>query len=203
MSIELTVSPEIYERIKTQGFDMALGYWFWNMAVMIAPEDTGNLRASIALKKNKPRRIKISYDTSRSNYTKFLEEGLGPVKKYKDFIKKDTAEAITEQLVSWILTGKAPSYAVQGVKPFVVLNKSKHQPFSREKVFLKQANMNANVITAKTRMEISRIRELSYTGNKSTSTGQKPTKLVNSRGGNKGMSNLNRIYKERVAQAKS
>ena len=203
MSIDIMATPYKFNKLKKEGLDSSLGYWFWNIAVMIAPMDTGNLRASIVLKRNKPRNIRISYNTSRANYLKFLEEGQGPVKKYKDFIKKDTAEAIAEQLASWIVTGKAPAYAVQGVKPFIVLKKSKHQPFSREKAFLKQANMNSNALTAKTRMQISKIREIGYTGNKGTFTGQKVTTSIGSRGGNKGISILTNIYRERVNQLKS
>ena len=200
MSIDIMTTEYIYNQLKTKGFDMALGYWFWNMAIMIAPYDTGALRASIILKNNKPKRIRISYDTSKSNYTRFLEEGQGPVKKYKDFIKKDTAEAIAEQLASWIMTGKAPTYAIQGIKPFVVLKKSKQRPFSREQAFLKQANMNANVISAKDRMKISQIREVEYLGKKQSSSGKSPATI--SSGGNKNISKLNNIYRERVNQIK-
>ncbi len=203
MSIDVTTDLENFIKLQKQGFDSALGYWFWNMAVMIAPYDTGNLKSSITLKKNKPRRIHISYNTSRANYVRFLEEGQGPVKKYKDFIKKGTAEAIAEQLVSWIMTGKAPSYAVQGIKPFVVLKTSVNKPFSRERAFLKQANMNSNVITAKTRMQISRIRDIDFSGNRSSFNGQKVTTLNNfSRGSNKNISSLNKIYRERLSQIK-
>ena len=203
MSVDIYISLEQFNKIREQGFDMALGYWFWNMAVMIAPYDTGATRASIMLRKNKPRNIRISYDTFKANWITFLEEGQGPVKKYKDFIKKDTAEAIVEQLVSWIMTGKAPAYALNGIKPFVVLRKSKNTPFSRERALLKQANMNSNVITAKTRMQISKIREVEYLGSKQKASGNKPATLVNNRGGNKGISNLQNIYKKRVSEINS
>ena len=202
MSIDIMATPYKFNKLQKQGFDMALGYWFWNIAVMIAPYDTGLTRSSILLKKNKPRRIRISYDTFRANYIKFLEEGQGPVKQYKDFIKKDTAEAIAEQLVSWIITGRRPAYAIQGVKPFVQLKKSKHAPFSIEKSFLKQANMNSNVITAKTRMQISKIREVDYSGKKQTTTGQRPTTQT-IKGNNRNISHLQRIYKERVSRIQS
>ncbi len=200
MSIDVVATPYKFNKLKEQGFDMALGYWFWNMAVMIAPYDTGATRASILLKKNKPRNIRISYDTNKANWIKFLEEGQGPVKKYKDFIKKDTAEAIVEQLVSWIMTGKAPEYAIQGIKPFVVLRKSKNAPFSRERALLKQANMNANVITASSRMQISQIREINYNGTIQKSSGQSPSILKSGSKYNKNISKLNNIYKERVKQ---
>ena len=101
------------------------------------------------------------------------------------------------------MTGKAPSYAVQGIKPFVVLKTSVNKPFSRERAFLKQANMNSNVITAKTRMQISRIRDIDFSGNRSGFNGQKVTTLNNfSRGSNKNISSLNKIYRERLSQIK-
>ena len=200
MSIDIMATPYKFNKLKKEGLDSSLGYWFWNIAVMIAPMDTGNLRASIVLKRNKPRNIRISYNTSRANYLKFLEEGQGPVKKYKDFIKKDTAEAIVEQLVSWIMTGKAPEYAIQGIKPFVVLRKSKNAPFSRERALLKQANMNSNVITASSRMQISQIREINYNGTIQKSSGQSPSILKSGSKYNKNISKLNNIYKERVKQ---
>ncbi len=202
MSIDIMATPYKFNKLKSQGFDMALGYWFWNIAVMIAPMDTGNLRRAITLKSNRARKIRISYSTFIANYIQFLEEGQGPVKKYKDFIKKDTAESIAEQLVAWIITGKRPLYARQGVKPMVKLSASKYSPFSRERMFLKQANMNSNVLTAKTRMQISKIREIDYSGSKQSNTGQKVT-TVTSRGGNKGISRLNQIYRERVNEIRS
>jgi hypothetical protein len=202
MSIDIMATPYKFNKLKSQGFDTALGYWFWNIAVMIAPMDTGNLRRAITLKSNRARKIRISYSTFIANYIQFLEEGQGPVKKYKDFIKKDTAESIAEQLVAWIITGKRPLYARQGVKPMVKLSASKYSPFSRERMFLKQANMNSNVLTAKTRMQISKIREIDYSGSKQSNTGQKVT-TVTSRGGNKGISRLNQIYRERVNEIRS
>ena len=200
MSIDIMATPYKFNKLKKQGFDMALGYWFWNIAVMIAPYDTGATRASILLKTNKPRRIRISYNEFMANYIKFLEEGQGPIKKYKDFIKKDTAEAIDEQLASWIMTGKAPTYAIQGIKPFVVLRKSKNAPFSRERALLKQANMNSNVITASSRMQISQIREINYNGTIQKSSGQSPSTLKSGSKYNKNISKLNNIYKERLKQ---
>ena len=201
MSIDIMTSPENFYKLSEEGFDMAIGYWLWNIAVLITPYDTGAARSSIYLKKNKPRRINISYDIFKALHIKFLEEGQGPVKKYKDFIKKDTLEAMAEQIVSYIITGKMPTYAKQGIKPFVVLGASKYKPFSREQTLLKQANMNANVISAKARSQISKIRELQYSGEKQRSSGLKPATLTNNnRGANRNMSILNRIYKERVSQ---
>lgn len=202
MQINIMATPYKFYKLQKHGFDSALGYWFWNIAVMIAPMDTGNLRRSILLKANKSRHIRISYNTFMANYILFLEEGQGPVKKYKDFIKHDTAEAITEQLVSWILTGRKPSFARQGVKPFVQLGTSRNRPFSQEMSLLKQANMNSHVINAKTRMQISKIRELTYNGSKQSISGQK-VNTSSQLGSNRNISHLQNIYKQRMNQIKS
>ncbi len=205
MSIDIMATPYKFNKLKEQGFDSALGYWFWNIAVMIAPEDTGNLRSAITLKTNKARKIRISYNTFIANYIQFLEEAQGPVKKYKDFIKKDTTEAIAEQLVSWIITGRRPLFARQGVKPFVKLSQSKYAPFSKERMFLKQANMNASIINAKARMQISKIREVDYSNSKSSVTGQRveTQKSIGYARSSRGISHLQQIYRERVNQIQS
>lgn len=199
MSIDIYATPYKFDKLQKKGFDSALGYWFWNIAILIAPIDTGNLRSAITLKANKERRIRISYNEFIANYVQFLEEGQGPVKKYQDFIKKDTTEVIAEQLVSWIITGKRPLYAKQGVKPIVQLSASKYKPFSMEKTLLKQANMNANVINAITRMQISKIRELTYTGVRQKVTGQR----VQTSGNFRKSSRLQQIYKERIKEIRS
>jgi|LGVE01.1.fsa_nt_gb hypothetical protein len=202
MSIDIMATPYKFDKLKKQGFDSALGFWFWNIAVMIAPIDTGNLRSAITLKSNRARRIRISYSTFMANYIKFLEEGQGPVKKYKDFIKKDTTEAIAEQLVAWIITGRRPLFSRQGIKPFVKLSASKHSPFTRERMLLKQANMNANVINSKTRMQISKIREVDYSNSKSSITGKRvdTQKTQGHNRASRGISSLQQIYRERVNQ---
>ena len=199
MSIDIYATPYKFDKLQKKGFDSALGYWFWNIAVLIAPIDTGNLRSAITLKANKERKIRISYNEFIANYVQFLEEGQGPVKKYQDFIKKDTTEVIAEQLVSWIITGRRPLYARQGVKPIVNLRNSKYKPFSMEKTLLKQANMNANVINAITRMQISKIRELTYTGVRQKVTGQR----VQTSGNFRKSSRLQQIYKERIKEIRS
>jgi len=204
MSIDIYATPYKFNKLKKYGFDMALGYWFWNIAVLIAPYDTGNLRSAITLKRNKPKNIRISYSTFMANYILFLEKGWGPVRKYKDFIKKDTVETIAEQLVSWIITGRRPKYARQGLKPFIQLSASNHEPFSRERAFLKQADMNASVISSKSRMKISKIREMDWNKAKQSVTGQRvETKTVSGyKKYNRNISHLHNIYKERLNQVR-
>ena len=73
MDFYIEISPEMYEKVKE--LDSSLGMWFWNMAVMIAPRDTGNLRSSITLASNTTKKINIRYNLMKSNYTKLLELG--------------------------------------------------------------------------------------------------------------------------------
>lgn len=201
MLFVVEIDKKRFEEIYKYGFPTALGYWFWNMAVMIAPEDTGNLKRSITLASNSPRKIRIRYDLSAANYTKFLEEGVGPVKKYKGFISVDTTAAITEQAISWIITGKTPMFLVTSPKPFVSLKSSSNQPFSWERAYLKQADVNAKTITAKSRMEISKIREMNYTGQISRAKGER-VESANAKGSkigynNRNFSKLHQIYMQR------
>ena len=156
MDFYIEITEDKYQ--KAMIFDQSLGMWFWNMAVMIAPYDTGNLRRSITLKKNSVRNINIQYNTMRANYIKFLEEGIGPVKKHTGFIGVNTRLAIVEQLIMYLKTGKKPLFTAQ---PYVALRNSK-SVFPSEKAFLRNADMNVSSINANTRRKISMIRETAY-----------------------------------------
>jgi small nuclear ribonucleoprotein (snRNP)-like protein len=167
---------------------------------MIAPYDTGNSRRAITLKGNTSKKITIGYNTSEANYIKFLEEGIGPVKKYKGYIGDKTRLAIVEELMFYLQTGQKPMFTST---PHVTLRSSK-SVFSTERKYLNQADMHTNAITQKARNTISKIRETKYrkahglalnsfTGKKvSTSkmNGQ------NIRGSVRGISALSQAYKE-------
>jgi len=60
--------------------DSQLGYWLWNIAVSLAPYDTGNLRRAITMNKNSQTRIRIVYNAFNAIYLHYLEMGDGPVK---------------------------------------------------------------------------------------------------------------------------
>lgn len=156
MDFFIEVPEEIYNKIMS--FDEALGMWFWNMAVMIAPYDTGNLRRSITLASNNSKKINIRYSLMRANYLKFLEEAIGPVKKHYQFIGTKTRLAIVEQLIIYLQTGKRPMFTRT---PYVMLRSSK-SVFPAEKAFLRSANMGTQTINANTRRKISQIRETTY-----------------------------------------
>jgi len=198
MDFYISVPEEIYEQVKN--LDSSLGMWFWNIAVMIAPYKTGNLRSAITLNSNTSKLINIRYNLTRANYIKFLELGVGPVKKYKGFIENQTRLAVLEQLIIYLETAKKPMFTST---PFVTL-KSSQSVFPQEKAFLRQADMNVNSITAKARSKISMIRETQYRQtNKialSSFRGQKVEtgRLKNEKlkGSTRGISTLNAIYNQ-------
>ena len=198
MDFYVELSEEQYEKVKN--LDSSLGMWFWNMAVMLAPYDTGNLRRSITLVANTSKKINIRYNTMNANYIKFLEEGLGPVKKYKGFIENQTRIAIVEELIMYLKTGMKPMFTSA---PFVAL-RSSQSVFRQEKPFLVKSNMKTSSITPNVRRKISQIRELSYRQSigqgASSFRGRKVETgtMVNQKlkGSTRGLSTLNQVYKE-------
>jgi hypothetical protein len=156
MDFFVTVPEELYDQVST--FDSSLGMWFWNMAVMIYPYDTGNARRAISLERNTPKKIKIQYSLMNANYIKFLELGLGPVKKHKGKIGIETRLAIVEQLIIYLKTGRKPLFTRV---PFTLLRNSK-SVFPSEKAFLRSANMGVSTISPNQRRKISQIRETNY-----------------------------------------
>lgn len=168
MDLTIYVDEKRYNQLLTNGFDSSLGNYFHNIAVLSAPYDTGNLRMSISLTKNAPKHIQINYNTTKANYIKFLEEGIGPVKKHKGFISVLTAGAIAEELVGWIVSGKNPTVAIS--PQIVNMRVSKYRPFSiqskatglSESNLLRYSMMNSGEITAQARGEVSKIREYTY-----------------------------------------
>ncbi len=209
LNVTIYVDEARYEAISKGGFSKALGYWFWNIGVMGTPMDTGNARRSVVLAKNTSRHIRILWDLFMANYVEFLEKGVGPVKKYKGFISNDINGAILEETVSWLLTGKEPMFTVHSPRPFVSLQPSKHQPFSMERVFLRQANMNANRITANARMQISKIRSVQHSQGITTSRerGERvETGILKGMGNarlNRNISNLQIMYNKAKQNAQS
>ena len=167
MDITLYVDEKRYNEILKNGFDSSLGGYFQNIAVMIMAYDTGNARSAISNSINTPKHIQIHYDLLKANYIKFLEEGVGPVKKHKGIISVLTVGAISEELVGWILSGKNPTFTSA---PVVALRQSQYRPFGAkssvtglsEKDILRQSEMNINTISAQARREVSKVREYTY-----------------------------------------
>lgn len=198
MDFYIELSEEEFEKVKN--LDSSLGMWLWNIGVMLAPYDTGNLRTAITLASNTSKKINVRYNTMRANYIKFLEEGLGPVKKYKGFIDINTRIAMVEAIIQYLKTGKSPMFTGA---PTVVLRQSQ-SIFSQEKPFLRMANMKTSVINPKVRGKISRIREMNYR----RSIGMGATAMIGQRvetitdksqkikGSTRGISTLNAVYNQ-------
>jgi len=76
-----------------------LGYWLWNLAVVLAPYDTGNLRRSIVMSANSSNHKKYVYNTMNAFYLDYLERGVGNIKKYKGFIEERTVGRMVEEVI--------------------------------------------------------------------------------------------------------
>ena len=122
----LYVNQARYDEILKNGFPPSLGKFSHNMAVMIMAYDTGNARSAITLSHNTPTRFTVSYDLLKANYIKFLDDGVGPVKKHKGIVSVLTVGAIGEQVMNWVLTGNEPTFTSA---PVVALRQSKYRPF--------------------------------------------------------------------------
>jgi hypothetical protein len=199
MDFYITLTDEQFEKVKN--LDTALGMWFWNMAVMISPYDTGNARRAITLNTNTSKKINIRYNITQANYIKFLEEGVGPVKKYKGYIKNRTRMAMVEELIFYLKTGQIPMFTST---PFVLLKSSKNV-FHGERKYLAKADMHTNAITANARNRISKIRETSYRQEHGIATSSfrglkaETGTMTQSRrltGSTRGMSSLSQAYSE-------
>ena len=167
MDITIYVDEKRYNELLAKGFDPSLGGYFHNIAVMCMAYDTGNARSAISNSKNTPKHIQIHYDLIKANYIKFLDEGVGPVKKHKGIVSVLTTGVIAEELVGWLISGVNPTFTSA---PVVALRQSKYRPFSAkssvtglsEKDVLAQSQMNTNAISAQARGEVSKVREYTY-----------------------------------------
>lgn len=158
MDFNIYLTPEQFDKIKD--LDSRLGYQLWQIADMIAPYDTGNLRSAISLARNTSLQIRLQYNLLTANYIQFLEMGQGPVKKYKGFIEKDTVSAIIEAVISYLSSGGASLPAVT-IRPMIF--KRLGTPFGPENRVLAQTDrFNRKVITFEQRRLISNIRETNF-----------------------------------------
>lgn len=167
MDITLYVDEKRYNEILENGFDSSMGSFLHNVAIQIMAYDTGNAQSAISLAQNTPRHIRIHYDLMKANYIKFLDMGVGPVKKHKGIVSVLTLNAIAEEVVGWVMSGKRFAFTPM---PVVALRQSKYRPFGAkssvtglsEKDVLAQSQMDTNVISAQARREVSKVREYTY-----------------------------------------
>lgn len=201
-NITLLVNDEQFNR--AVNFSTVFGYLMINIAVMLAPMDTGNLRRSITLTKNNERRKQIRYNTMLANYLRFLENGDGPVKKHKGFISVDTTTSIVEGISNIILTG---DYPYLSFSPNVEL-KDTENIFSKERQILRSNDIKTDRISANIRRSISKLRESEYRNkigiNKFGTSGKKINTTTNfSYGSNKGSSVLSKAYRRNIESYKN
>lgn len=167
MDITLYVDEKRYNEILENGFDSSMGSFLHNVAIQIMAYDTGNAQSAISLEQNTPRHIRIHYDLMKANYIKFLDMGVGPVKKHKGIVSVLTLNAIAEEVVGWVMSGKRFAFTPL---PVIALRESKYRPFGAkssvtglsEKDVLAQSQMDTNVISAQARREVSKVREYTY-----------------------------------------
>lgn len=198
MDIYINLTKEQFEKVKN--LDSSVGMNAWNTAVMLTPYLTGNARNAIVLARNTSKKITITYDLMKANYIRFLEEGVGPVKKHKGFISTKTALAIAENIVVYLKTGKPLMF---NATPQFTL-RSTTSVFNQEKKFLRQANLDTKMITPYERRAISMIRETNYRksigASLRTARGKRPQTVLNNNQtllkSRKGISMLNQMYKE-------
>lgn len=208
MDVTLYVSEERYDEILEKGFPSSLGKFSHNIAVMIMAYDTGNARSAITLSHNTPTRFTIDYNLLKANYIKFLDDGVGPVKKHKGIVSSLTFGAIGEEVMNWVLTGNEPTFTSP---PVVALRQSKYRPFGAkssvtglsEKDVLRSAGMTTNAISPQARREVSKVREYAYTryaGGKAISKRGQSTETTHLQGHTRLASNKNLSILKAVAQ---
>lgn len=132
-----------------------LGISLWNIAVSIAPYDTGNLRRSITLNRNSDTVKTYYYNAFNAMYLHYLEKGQGPVKKYKGFIENETVAAFIEEIIYYFKTNEI---STTSIIPKIALKKTRTSAQFYEKAIMKKMGVKGDTITADDRRKMSRIR---------------------------------------------
>ena len=145
----------VHTNHRVDGFTKEVGYVLNNIAIDIAPYDTGNLRRAIGLMSNTKKRIVVEYDAFEAYYLHYLEMGQGPIKKHKGFISERTMAAYILILADYFSRGEI-RYEVQS-KPTVNLQRSKHGAMFSEKILLREMKHQDYGVTADDRRRLSNI----------------------------------------------
>lgn len=140
------------------GLDEEIANSIWQTLVYSAPYDTGNLRSAIRKSASNEKRILFVYDENQARYLDFLERGVGPIKKYKNFISGHSMNEATKEVVYWLKTG---NITFGGVPTVVLKGRLKGKksdgsgkPIGYEKQFMKNKDL---VLTAKERSSMSKL----------------------------------------------
>lgn len=155
MDFVVNVNDKQYNRVKH--LNKELGMILWNIAVLNAPYDTGNLRRAISLASNNSNNIRIQYSLLNANYIKFLEYGYGPVKKHIGFIRSKTLSDMVEAIIGFIKVDNVYG-GLLSLPPLVVLQRAKTF-FWQENRVAQRLDFANKKMTANQRQKISRIRE--------------------------------------------
>lgn len=144
------------------GLTSDFAYWGWNASIIGIPYDTGNLRRSYKLKNNSKRTIKYAFDTTEAQYVNFLEEGIGPVTKYKGFIENGLVQILLSELIFFITTNQT---GLLTNKPTVVLRESQYEsPFPYERRIMRSLDLHDRRLNADQRKALSQIRAKQFEG---------------------------------------
>jgi hypothetical protein len=142
-----------------KGFSKELAMWLWNIAVSLAPYDTGNLRRGITLNNSSNNKITVVYNAYTALYLHYLEEGMGSVKKHKGFISELTVGAFVQEIIFYIQTLKRPLIVS---KPMTTLRVSEQGAMFYEKRILNAIGFSkTSLITADDRQKLSNLRYMS------------------------------------------
>lgn len=168
MDFNITTDKDV-DKLSSQ-----LGYWLWNIAVSLAPYDTGNLRRAITLNSNTDTRKKFVYNAFNAVYLHYLEEGMGSVKKHKGFISERTVGAFVQEIITYLITGKQP---IISSPPVATLGISRHGAMFHENKILKSLNLSTMNITADDRRKLSQLKFRNITPANTMSAGGKQTDI--------------------------
>lgn len=152
-----------------------LGLRLWNIAVMFAPYDTGNLRRAITMNTNSATRKKIVYNALNAQYLHYLEMGEGSVKKHTGFISQTTVNSFILSIISYFMNG-GDDGVIFG-KPVVTLRESRNGAMFSEKKILKSLDLGLESLTGDDRRKLSQIRYRGLMDSNLTRSGGQSVKL--------------------------
>lgn len=137
----IPLTMRIESNIEDLDFGVDIGISVWNVARKDAPIRTGNLRRSIYLIANSPRKKSIYYDMFSAYYIDFLETGSGRNKKHKGFIENITVKDIYFELLSYFTTGQVSMPSINAVN--VIGSKDKARNYERD--ILRSVGISPNI----------------------------------------------------------
>lgn len=174
-----------------KGLTSEFAHWLWNVLMAMIPYDTGNLRSSFKLRNNSSSLIAFIFDDAEAYYVDYLEEGIGFVKKHKDFIKFQMFGALLSETIYFTKTGET---GLITSKPNVTLRQSQYSsPIGYERKILRYHEQNVDNITATDRRNLSSIMYRSMEEKNTTSMSGRRANITKEYKASQNM-NLNYFY---------